>query len=131
MDRFNHAYNYTPRLGAYEQPVGKSQTRQNDTMSIKEIMERYQQGLQPVEREPIYLDQEDIDKINHYYAPGALDLTDLSALKQHNEEMLAAVNDAIKKKEAAEKEAEDQKELERIKKQEAIDNLLKKQENEK
>lgn len=60
-----------------------SQTIPDQTMSIEEIVRRYSQGEQLKETNTVFLDSDDLDNINRFYAPGALDLTDIELLQDH------------------------------------------------
>jgi len=83
-----------------EHNSGKLMTVQNDAPSIRQLMERYANGIPLQFRQSEYLDVEDIRSINQFYSP-ALDLTDLDTLnaqigqldrtKQALEKQLAAI----------------------------------------
>lgn len=82
-----------------EGPHGPSLTVPGEALSINEIMERYTRtGTAPI-REAEYFDVEDIDYINQYYAPHALDLTDMDGLTNHIDRLQAALAKAKQNKE--------------------------------
>lgn len=62
-----------------ERNNGKLMTVQNDAPSIRQLMERYANGIPLQFRQSEYLDVDDIRSINAFYSP-ALDLTDLDTL---------------------------------------------------
>jgi len=62
-----------------ERNNGKLVTVQNDAPSIRQLMERYANGIPLQFRQSEYLDVNDIRSINQFYSP-ALDLTDLDTL---------------------------------------------------
>lgn len=108
---------FKPDNPAYgERPHGPSMTVPGETKSIGELLERYQKGGTLPFREPVYLDSEDVDFINQYYAPHALDLTDLDALDRHTERLKESVEQA-KANRAAERLAEQRKAEELLERQ--------------
>lgn len=102
----------TERSKGYE--VGdfdESMTVPGQAKTIKQIMERALGGLMPDGRLVEYFDQEDLDKINKYYAnPGSLDLTDLDEMAEHVE----ALQDVVKKGQKIQEEKLKEEERERI-----------------
>lgn len=57
---------YTFVLGKkdIEAPKGASKTVQDDSYTIAQIIERYHNGINPIQNEPMYMDEEDLDKID-------------------------------------------------------------------
>lgn len=80
-----------------------------EAKSIKEIMDRALQGVPPTGRDVEYFDQEDLDLINEFHAPGSLDLTDLDRLDEQVKSLKEAVERAKNEKAEAEKAAEKEK----------------------
>jgi hypothetical protein len=71
-------HNYKPVTGQInEEP---SQTVVGETWTIKELVERYQRGMDVPSVEPNYVDVQDIDQINAVFRKH-LDLTDLDNLR--------------------------------------------------
>lgn len=61
----------------------ENQTVPGQAFSVRELMKRHSRGLITEEQKPLYFDVDDIEYINRFYAPGALDLTDLDELSAH------------------------------------------------
>lgn len=71
-------HNYKPVTGQInEEP---SQTVVGETWTIKELVERYQRGMDVPSVEPNYVDVQDIEQINAVFRKH-LDLTDLDNLR--------------------------------------------------
>lgn len=84
----------SPRFGL-EINDEPSVTIPDDAMSIQEIFNRSVAGGIPPERRNIaYFDTEDVELINHFNAPGALDLTDLDELQRKVSSLQAAIETA-------------------------------------
>lgn len=103
---------YTARDKDYgkEHPKGESMTVPGETMTMKEIVKRYQNGIVPDETPVVYMDSEDVASINHYYSRD-LDLTDIDNLnanidysKQQLAEAEAKLEELRKEKELAKQE---------------------------
>lgn len=121
---------YVPGVckGGYEINNSPSMTKPNESLSIKQIIDRFGQGIPDTTHEYPYFDEEDLEKIDHYFAPGSLDLTDITALKERVEVLNEVVSNAVKAKkelDAAEKAAEEEKEKDYRKKVEAYDKQVK------
>lgn len=92
-----------------------SQTVPGEARTIKQLLQNALQGLSADERQVNYFDEENLDNINHFFAPG-LDLTDLDDLRRKNQAAMAAIEAAERKRKAAELEAaEDAKAEARLK----------------
>lgn len=87
----------------FEHLEGESQTVPGDAMSIKDIMARAMNGIEPDRKEVMYLDS-DLDSIDRYFGQ-SLDLTDVDELSDRIE----ILSDRIK---AAQSESESEPELE-------------------
>ena len=92
MKVFN-ALNASEREKNYRVFTQPSQTVPDQTMSIKEIIHRYAQGL-PIGGglDPIY-EEEDSNGIN----PRTLDLVDLQQIKEHNKKNISELKDKFEK----------------------------------
>jgi len=77
MLTYQNKSEYKPHKG--ENNNGKLMTVQNDAPSIRQLIERYANGIPLQFRQSEYLDVDDIRSINQFYSP-ALDLTDLDVL---------------------------------------------------
>jgi hypothetical protein len=86
-----------------------SMTKQDDSYTIVQLLQRMKAGLPLTQTEPVYLDVEDVEHINEYFNPGQLDLTDLDQLKENIAFMQSAVKKAEANKKAAEKEEQKDK----------------------
>lgn len=84
---------FNPSLGMEinEQP---SQTVQNETESIQELLVKYSQGMQINRKVMTYFDNEDLETINRFYSPGQLDLTDIDKLNDHVQHLQASIDRA-------------------------------------
>lgn len=79
-----------------------SQTIPGESLTMKQIIEKYAMGI-PLDRRNVeYFDQEDLDYINKFYQPGSLDLTDLDELQTHISTLQNSVTEAMEKAKAAE-----------------------------
>lgn len=78
----------------YENTYGESLTVPNETMTIKEIMQRALNGIAPEEKQVLYLDAE-LDSISRYYSKG-LDITEVHELREANKELASKIEKAIK-----------------------------------
>lgn len=78
-----------------------SQTVQGDSYTIAEMFERYSNGIIPNQTPPVYMDVDDIEQINEFYNPGALDLTDLDRLQGQIDFMQEAVDKAQQRKQTS------------------------------
>lgn len=96
---WNHM-NYVSREHSVNS-TGESMTIPGEAISIKELLDRATQGTPLLHREPIYFDQEDMEKIDLFYSPH-IDLTDLDELASRNAEM----HEMIIRAQKAETEAE-------------------------
>lgn len=103
--------NYTNKAnyksGSGESSDLPSKTVQNETMSIKEILQRYSNGEKIQQNKVQYFDQE-IDKIDHMFRP-SLDLTDLEENKRKLKQKLDDYDKIIKEKEAETTETKNDK----------------------
>ena len=97
----NH-YNYEIQPG--EKNDLPSLTVPGETMSIAQLMERAMAGSPIVGNNYEYLDSEDVDMIDKFFAPGALDLTDIAELPDKVDRLREKVEEGIKAKEEAAKE---------------------------
>lgn len=90
METIRTRRNITPDPGIVnDQP---SLTVKDDSMTIKQIIEKYRAGARPDQRNFVFLDNEDLSTINEFYrAPGALDYTDIERLITRNKETLRKV----------------------------------------
>lgn len=97
MSRLNHAWNYvTGQPHQYEKPVGPGLTVPNDTLSIRQILERYTTG-QPIgnvsQREPVWSENPTHDSLDLEELRRA-DMVDQDAvrdaLEQHKKNLQAA-----------------------------------------
>lgn len=79
-------------------PKGESMTVPGHSMTIKEIIARSMGGLPPEEVNHSYFDPGDLEKVNKFYSPHILDLTDLDELGKNASELKTAVENAIKKR---------------------------------
>lgn len=102
---YHTKHSYKPGRGR-ESSNEPSQAVPGQSMSMKETVERYRSGMATSVNEPVYFDEEDLEKINRFYAPGSVDLTDLDELKAHVSDLQNSVDKAIKAKEIADKKAE-------------------------
>ena len=84
-----------------------SLTIQGETKTIAEILRHYQATGVTDARPIVYMDEEDFDRINHFFNPNALDLTDLGALSEKIQELTQIIEEAQQKKQ--QDEAEDNK----------------------
>lgn len=84
-----------------------SLTVPGEAKTIKELLARTQAGMPaPEERPPLYMDQPNMDLINHYHSK-QLDLVDLDDLKDYNKRLTKALIAAeTARTEAIKKEAE-------------------------
>ena len=88
----------TPRgkeLESVNPDDNKSMTIPGEAYSIQELLQRAQSG-QPLMQNTVvqYMDQEDLDKITHFYRQG-LDLTDIDELRQATNQQAQLLNEAI------------------------------------
>lgn len=97
------AYRSASRKG--EPNSGKQMTIQNDALSIKQIIERYQNGIPVQFKQSEYLDVEDVRNINYFYSP-AIDLTDLETLDNQLQRLNATAEALQKQKNAISKKPE-------------------------
>lgn len=109
---YQTAYNYKPGKGR-ENIETESKTVPNKTRTIKEIVNRYKAGMPPEMKNVQYFDEEELEKINRFYRPGAFDLTDIEALAERTRELEHIVQQALNKKEQEQKqEARDRESIE-------------------
>ena len=85
-----------------------SLTIQGETKTIAEILRHYQATGVTDARPVVYMDEEDFDRINHFFNPNALDLTDLGALSEKIAELTKIVEEAQEKQKADSAEADKQ-----------------------
>lgn len=91
-------HNYKPVTGQLnEEP---SQTVIGETWTIKELVERYQRGMDVPSTEPNYVDVHDINQINSVFRKH-LDLTDLDNLKRQVETLTKTVEEAQAQQESS------------------------------
>lgn len=76
-----------------------SQTIEGETFTIEELMKRAMNGMDITRRRPIYLDAEELEYIDRFYSPSALDLTDLEEFRAHVDRLQKAVDSAYQRKE--------------------------------
>lgn len=81
---------------SYKEP---SMTVSGQVSSIQDILEQYAHGKLPEERgNAVYFDEEDLSKVNKFFAPHRLDLTDLDKLNSDVDRMRDAVKEAMDRK---------------------------------
>lgn len=73
-----YAYQVTPGT----QSDAPSLTVKGESMSIKDLLIRFQNGMPLTQKQPIYFDEPDLERINQFFRPD-VDLTDLAALNDH------------------------------------------------
>lgn len=79
-------------------------TIDDEAYTIQELMTRAKQGMpMPDTANALYLDQEDLDKINKFYRNG-LDLTDLDELRKNTERQAILLKTAIQTAKDSEEE---------------------------
>lgn len=83
-----------------------SQTVPDEVYSLKELVERAQRGIEMDRKPVLYFDEEDLEKVNRYFSPGSLDLTDLDALRDRVSEMDEALQKAIQRREEEKEQGE-------------------------
>lgn len=81
---------------------GASQTVTGEAYTIKELMDRYRNGMPLPHSNYAYFDQEDLDQINRFFNPGSLDLTDLDELNNNVSMLQKSVQEAIERRKEAE-----------------------------
>lgn len=87
--KFRTKWQYVPDETGMETNSGVIMTVPDQSLSIREILDRFRRGVAPaVVKEPIYNDDDDIDDdlYNHVY-DGDFDLTDRDALNDHIAEL--------------------------------------------
>lgn len=87
--KFITKWQYVPDETGMEHPDGVLNTVPDQSLSIREILDRFRRGVAPaVVKESIYNDDDDIDDdfYNHVY-DGDFDLTDRDALNDHIAEL--------------------------------------------
>lgn len=97
---YNTKRNYKPGSGRESSKL-PSQTVPGQSRTMKEILDRYKRGLEIRESDSIYFDSEDIERVNKFFAPGSLDLTDLDELNRHVSNLNSLVDEANKKRQKA------------------------------
>jgi hypothetical protein len=85
---------------------GQSQTLQDETLSIRDLLARYQSGMQLERKKIQYFDEEDISAISKFYSPGQLDLTDLDDLAEKVDFLNNTIQNAMDKREAEKNQKE-------------------------
>lgn len=125
---FQTTYNRKPSEGFTN--TEPSQTVQNDTYSILEILQRSAQGAPIAKHQKVFFDEKDMKKINKYFQPGALDLTDLDELKREISHLKTAINRAKHEKEKAKKAEKRKAEKEKKAEQKSVENVTPKGSNE-
>lgn len=100
-NNFENQFNYTGGINRYETNDGVSKTIQGEAYTIAELMKRVTSGMpMPGNSEPNYMDQEDLDKINHMHSRN-IDLIDLDEFKLYNKQLEQSIKDAQKRRQEA------------------------------
>lgn len=94
--------NYKVGPGSYETNIGPSKTIQDESFTIKELLEKFAKGLNMEQiREVSYLDEKTADLLQNAVKPGA-DLTELDNLRRETlKRRSAALQNTAKDKEPA------------------------------
>lgn len=85
----------------------ESMTIPGEARTIKELIERLENGMPLERRAYAYFDVEDLDDINDMFAPST-DLTDLDRNKERLEKALQAYNNAIANRDQAQQDASEE-----------------------
>lgn len=101
---YNTKYRYTPTVSGKEKNELPSKTVQGEVLEMRDILRRAMSGQQPVMKEVPYFDEEDMEKIDKFFAPGTLDFTDLGELARRTRELEDMVNKAINERDEREKQ---------------------------
>lgn len=122
----NH-FNYQEGEASFEVSSPEIVTIQGDTFSIKELVQKMNQGLVPQYREGHYPDEEDIDALD-YGALSNLDIAERAEIKAEIDQRVSELQEAVKKaeKQAQNKQKEAHLELLKNKIREEIKNEPKK-----
>ena len=113
-DVYENKYGYKQRHAAYgpkgtEENDEQSMTIPNDAYTIDEIIKRSMSGMPAEhERNVMYFDQEDLDKINEFYTVPQ-DFTDLDRLREQHQEQAKMLERAMKAKEELEQQQEEER----------------------
>lgn len=92
---FRTWYNFSDTDPGYERSTGVSQTVPGQTMSIREILERFTSGQSlNIAKEGNYESEPDLDNINFLLAPD-LDLTDYDEVKRQNQTTITRLSAEI------------------------------------
>lgn len=102
---FHNKYSYVPGAGR-EINNDPSLTQPGEALTIQDLIRKYR-AADMFGIEGNYFDPGDIDKINEFYNPGALDLTDMDRFRDHVDKMNKAYQTALDNQK---KEAENAKE---------------------
>lgn len=105
--KYTTSENYEPSEKGCEKACCEkpSQTIPGEAKTVQEIIKRAQAGTPPVENKYPYMDVEDVSRINKFYRPGTLDLTDIEELQKRSNELEDIVKKAVKNKKEAEEKA--------------------------
>ena len=122
--KINSQYNYQPGKGRYVTITEPSETIPGESMTIQEIFERFGQGIDPESSKIPYVDAEGAEFINQYYRRGALDLTDLDELREHNRQMTEILRQAVTAKQEEEKAKAEEARIKAEERQAKIDKLI-------
>lgn len=90
--------NFYKTKNTYKVSVGTtitepSKTVKGESMTIKELLVRFSNGMPLTQKTPVYFDEPDLEKINRFFRPD-VDLTDLAQLNDHVNFLKSAVERA-------------------------------------